>query len=120
MLARMYISTRPIVIAFAQEKNTSVTPKIRTHTNATTCMPTSTWMALSGVFRFGLTLPSAAGSTPERPIAEPARSRRVEAGEGEGNHDHDFDGAGDDQRPLRYRDPVVGEIDHQCQAGYYP
>src|ERR1700688_3759785 len=68
MLHRMYIATRPMVIALAQEKNTLVTPKMSTHTNATTCMPTSTWIALIGVFRAGLTLPSAVGSTPERPI----------------------------------------------------
>ena len=32
-------------------------------------MPTSRAIALSGVFRFGLTLPTVLGSTPERPIA---------------------------------------------------
>src|ERR1700749_4445050 len=68
MLARMYISTRPMVIALAQVRNTSETPQIRMQTNATTCMPTSRWIALTGVFRFGFTFPRAVGSTPDRPI----------------------------------------------------
>src|SRR5262249_55991100 len=69
MLARMYISTSPIVMAFAQLKNTSVTPQIRTHAKATTCTATSRWIALIGVFLVGFTFPSALGSTPDRPIA---------------------------------------------------
>src|SRR5580693_5666435 len=73
MLHRMYISTRPIVIALAQEKNTLAAPKISTKTNARTCTPTSRWMALIGVLRFGLTLPRAAGRTPDRPIAYQVR-----------------------------------------------
>ena len=32
-------------------------------------MPTCRWIALTGVFRFGLTLPRVLGSTPDRPIA---------------------------------------------------
>src|SRR5689334_11916274 len=68
MLARMYISTSPIVMAFAQGKNTFVTPHIRTQTNATMFTATSRWIALTGVFRFGFTFPRAVGSTPERPI----------------------------------------------------
>ena len=31
-------------------------------------MPTSRWIELTGVFRFGFTFPRAVGSTPERPI----------------------------------------------------
>src|ERR1700680_3352392 len=73
MLHRMYIATRPIVIAFAQEKNTLVTPKISTQTNAMTWTPTSRWIALIGVLRFGLTFPRAVGSTPDRPIAYQVR-----------------------------------------------
>src|SRR5258708_12740596 len=69
MLARMYISTRPLVIAFAQEKNTLSTPQISTQIKAIACVPTSRWIALTGVFRFGLTLPSGVGRTPERPMA---------------------------------------------------
>src|SRR5213592_750471 len=69
MLARMYISTSPIVKAFAQVKNTSSTPQIRTQANATTCTATSRWIELTGVFRFGFTFPRAVGSTPERPMA---------------------------------------------------
>src|SRR6266566_4313632 len=69
MLARMYISTSPIVMAFAQVKNTSVTPQIRTHANAMTCTATSRLIALTGVFLAGFTFPSAVGSTPDRPIA---------------------------------------------------
>src|SRR5215468_8248700 len=69
MLARMYISISPIVMAFAQVKNTSVTPQIRTHAKATTCTATSRWIALTGVFLVGFTFPSAVGSTPDRPIA---------------------------------------------------
>ncbi len=67
------MNTRPMVIAFAQEKNTFAAPKIRTSTNARTCTPTSRWMALTGVLRFGLTFPSLAGSTPDRPIAYQVR-----------------------------------------------
>src|ERR1700731_5488194 len=73
MLHKMYIATRPIVIAFAQERNTFVTPKISTHTNASTCTPTSRWIALIGVLRFGLTFPRAVGSTPDRPMAYQVR-----------------------------------------------
>src|SRR6266566_6618516 len=69
MLARIYISTSPIVMALAQVKNTSVTPQISTHANAMTFTTTSRWIALTGVFRFGFTFPSAVGSTPDRPIA---------------------------------------------------
>src|SRR5215467_10687315 len=69
MLARMYISIRQSVMAFAQVKNTSVTPQISTHANATMFTATSRLIALTGVFRFGFTFPSAPGSTPERPIA---------------------------------------------------
>src|SRR5258706_14564883 len=69
MLARMYISTRAIVIAVGKENNASLAPQIRTQTKAITCMPTSRWIALTGVFFAGLTLPSAVGSTPERPMA---------------------------------------------------
>src|SRR5215467_184743 len=68
MLARMYIRTRPSVIALAQVINTSVTPQIRTQANATTFTATSRWIALAGVFRFGFTFPRALGSTPDRPI----------------------------------------------------
>src|SRR5580693_10463693 len=73
MLHSTYISTRPMVIAFAQEKNTFVTPQISTHRNAMTCTPTCSAIALSGVFRFALTLPTILGSTPERPIAYQVR-----------------------------------------------
>src|SRR6266487_2389297 len=69
MLARMYISTSPIVIAFAQLKNTFSAPQMITHRNATTFTATSRWIALTGVFRAGFTFPRADGSTPERPIA---------------------------------------------------
>src|SRR5215471_18780041 len=69
MLARMYISTKPIVIALAQVRNTFETPQISTQANATTCIPTSRWIELTGVFRFGFTFPRAVGSTPERPMA---------------------------------------------------
>src|SRR6266581_8920659 len=69
MLARMYISTRQSVMAFAQLMNTSLTPQISTHTKATTFTMTSRWIALTGVFLFGLTFPMAVGSTPDRPIA---------------------------------------------------
>src|SRR5215831_2123431 len=69
MLARMYISTSQIVIAFAQLKNTSSAPQISTHANATTFTATSRWIALTGVFLAGFTFPRAAGSTPDRPIA---------------------------------------------------
>src|SRR5260370_42262531 len=78
MLHKMYIATRPIVIAFAQERNTFVTPKISTHTNASTCTPTSRWIALIGVLRFGLTFPRAVGSTPDRPMAyQPCRPKSI-------------------------------------------
>src|ERR1700733_545239 len=73
MLHSTYIRTRPMVIAFAQEKNTFVTPQISTHANAMTCTPTCRAIALSGVFRFALTLPTIDGSTPERPIAYQVR-----------------------------------------------
>src|SRR6266487_1763933 len=69
MLARMYISTSPIVIAFAHVKNTSSAPQMITHTKAMTCTATSRLIELSGVFRFGFTFPKAVGSTPERPMA---------------------------------------------------
>src|SRR5438094_9493096 len=69
MLARMYISTSPIVKAFAQVKNAAPTPQSRTQANATTCTATSRWIELTGVFRAGFTFPRAVGSTPERPIA---------------------------------------------------
>src|SRR6516225_8156328 len=65
----MYISIRQSVMAFAQLKNTSVTPQISTHTKATTFTAISRLIALTGVFRFGFTFPSAVGSTPERPMA---------------------------------------------------
>src|SRR5215467_6674232 len=68
MLARTYIRTSPIVMAFAHVKNTFSTPQISTHTNAMTCTATSRWIALIGVFLFGFTFPRAAGSTPERPM----------------------------------------------------
>src|SRR5215470_3312903 len=68
MLARMYIRTSPIVMAFAQLKNTSSAPQISTHANAMTFTATSRWIALTGVFRFGFTFPRAVGSTPDRPM----------------------------------------------------
>src|SRR5712692_3610201 len=78
MLHKMYIATRPIVIAFTQERNTFVTPKISTHTNASTCTPTSRWIALIGVLRFGLTFPRAVGSTPDRTMAyQPCRPKSI-------------------------------------------
>src|SRR6516162_1579360 len=59
MLARTYIRISPIVIALAQ---------VRKQTNATTWTATSRWIELTGVFRFGFTLPRAVGSTPDRPM----------------------------------------------------
>src|SRR5580693_7380335 len=73
MLHRMYMNTRPMVIALAQEKNTLAAPQMSTHTNAMICTPTCRVIALSGVFRLLFTLPTILGSTPERPIAYQVR-----------------------------------------------
>src|SRR5690242_5640864 len=73
MLHSTYISTRPMVIALAQEKNTFSAPQISTHANAMTCTPTCSVIALTGVLRVGLTLPTIFGSTPDRPIAYQVR-----------------------------------------------
>src|SRR2546430_13297129 len=69
MLHSTYMNTRPIVIAFAQEKNTFSAPQISTHANARTCTPTCRLIALTGVFLVGFTFPTIFGSTPDRPIA---------------------------------------------------
>ena len=56
------------MIAFAQVRNTFVTPKMSTQANAMTFTMTSRLIALTGVFLFGFTLPRAVGRTPDRPI----------------------------------------------------
>src|SRR6201989_1825917 len=73
MLHSTYMRTRPIVMALAQEKNTSSAPQISTHTNARTCTPTCRLIALTGVFLVGFTFPTIFGSTPDRPIAYQVR-----------------------------------------------
>src|SRR6185295_10165835 len=73
MLHSTYMRTRPIVIALAQEKNTSSAPQISTHANARTCTPTCRLIALTGVFLVGFTFPTIFGSTPDRPIAYQVR-----------------------------------------------
>src|ERR1700747_3457248 len=69
MLHSTYMSTRPIVMALAQEKNTSSAPQISTHANARTCTPTCRLIALTGVFLVGFTFPTIFGSTPDRRVA---------------------------------------------------
>src|ERR1051326_4338271 len=69
MVPRMYIRTRPMVIALAQEKNTMSACQMSTQMNAMTWTPTCRVIALAGVFLAGFTLPTLFGSTPERPIA---------------------------------------------------
>ena len=81
MLHSRYMNTRPMVIAFAQEKNTFVAPQISTHTNAMTWTPTCRAIALSGVFRFALTLPTILGSTPAHRVPGPGPA--VEARDGQ-------------------------------------